>query len=210
MSILMLFVVLALAAIYLSNDSITASAFHHHRPLVSSTTGSPITTPIITRYKNNNASPLTSRSLSYFFIHKNRQSSSSTSSSSSSSLYMAQISQQEAEKAIATVVRVLQKDSDAKKELGKLNKVENILGFGSPQKGKIAVRFNASFKKGGGLSNPFTSSSSSSSDNKDSGSGSRGTMVGQVKASVDQTSGKVIECSVFRDLGYGRAFNLQI
>ena len=37
----------------------------------------------------------------------------------------------------------------------------------------------------------------------------RGTMVGQVKASVDQATGKVVECSVFRDLGYGRAFNLK-
>jgi len=123
---------------------------------------------------------------------------------------MAQISQQEAEKAIDTVVRVLQKDADAKKELGKLNKVENILGFGSPQKGKVAVRFNASFKKGGGLSiNPF-SASNNKDTNSGSGSGNRGTMVGQVKASVDEKSGKVIECSVFRDLGYGRAFNLRI
>jgi hypothetical protein len=38
----------------------------------------------------------------------------------------------------------------------------------------------------------------------------RGTMVGQVKASVDAKTLKVLECSVFRDLGYGRAFNLKI
>lgn len=39
----------------------------------------------------------------------------------------------------------------------------------------------------------------------------RGTIVGQqVKADVDSKSGKVtISCSVFRDLGYGRAFNLK-
>jgi hypothetical protein len=38
----------------------------------------------------------------------------------------------------------------------------------------------------------------------------RGTMVGQVKASVSIDSGKIVECSVFRDLGYGRAFNLKV
>jgi len=35
-------------------------------------------------------------------------------------------------------------------------------------------------------------------------------MVGQVKASIDTESGKIKECSVFRDLGYGRAFNLTV
>ena len=66
---------------------------------------------------------------------------------------MAQVSQQEAQKAIDTVVKALRKDSSAKSELGKLNKVENVLGFGMPKPGRIAVRFNASFQKsGGGLS----------------------------------------------------------
>ena len=35
-------------------------------------------------------------------------------------------------------------------------------------------------------------------------------MVGQVKASIDTKSGKILDCSVFRDLGYGRAFNLKV
>ena len=35
-------------------------------------------------------------------------------------------------------------------------------------------------------------------------------MVGQVKANVDASTGKVLEVSVFRDLGYGRAFNLKV
>ena len=117
-------------------------------------------------------------------------------------LPMATISQQEAEKAIQTVVQVLRKDKTAQKELGKLTKVENILGFGAPQREQIAVRFNASFQKQAG---GFTGGG-----NKKNGSGGgRGTMVGQVKASVDPKTGKVIECSVFRDLGYGRAFNLR-
>ena len=44
---------------------------------------------------------------------------------------------------------------------------------------------------------------------KKSSESQRGTMVGQVKASVDEATGKVVECSVFRDLGYGRSFNLK-
>ena len=123
---------------------------------------------------------------------------------------MAQVSQQEAQKAIDTVVKALRKDSSAKSELGKLNKVENVLGFGMPKPGRIAVRFNASFQKsGGGLSGIKLGGGGGDKKKNDSG-GSRGTMVGQVKASVDQKTGKIAECSVFRDLGYGRSFNLRI
>lgn len=32
----------------------------------------------------------------------------------------------------------------------------------------------------------------------------------KVKASVDAKRGKILEASVFRDLGYGRAFNLKV
>ena len=121
---------------------------------------------------------------------------------------MAQVSEQEAKKAIDTVVKALRKDSDAKKELGKLGKVENVLGYGSPQKGKVAVRFNASFQKSGsGFLGMGTAGNNKNA--KDGGSNQRGTMVGQVKASLDQTTGKIVDCSVFRDLGYGRTFNLR-
>lgn len=122
----------------------------------------------------------------------------------SSTLFMADISQQEAQKAINTVVLELKKSSQAKEELGMLVKVQNTLGYGSPSPGKIAVRFNASFRKGGmGRSSiplPFGLGQSTETEG-------RGIMVGQVKASV--VGGKVTECSVFRDLGYGRAFNLK-
>ena len=67
--------------------------------------------------------------------------------------------------------------------------------------------FNASFKKSGfGLSSvplPFGLGQSNKSEG-------RGQMVGQVKASLDAKTGKVTSCSVFRDLGYGRAFNLKV
>jgi hypothetical protein len=121
--------------------------------------------------------------------------------------FMAQVSDQEAQKSIDKVVNALRKDSVANDELGRLDKVQNVLGFGSPMAGSLAVRFNASFKKGGkGLSSvplPFGLGQSNKSEG-------RGQMVGQVKASVDDKTGKVISCSVFRDLGYGRSFNLKV
>jgi hypothetical protein len=122
-------------------------------------------------------------------------------------LEMAQVSQEEAQKGIDKVVNALRKDSVANQELGRLEKVTNVLGFGSPTPGSLAVRFNASFKKvGKGLSAvplPFGLGQSNVSEG-------RGQMVGQVKAALDIKSGKVTSCSVFRDLGYGRSFNLKI
>jgi hypothetical protein len=126
---------------------------------------------------------------------------------SKSHLMMAQITEKEASSAINKVVLALQKDKEANLELGKLVKTNNVLGFGSPRPGIIAVRFNASFQKQGmGRSSiplPFGLGQSNEAEG-------RGTMVGQVKASVDKNSGKVIEVSVFRDLGYGRSFSMKI
>ena len=120
---------------------------------------------------------------------------------------MAQISETEAKTGIDKVVAALRKDKAANAELGRLQSVNNILGFGSPVAGQIAVRFNASFKKGGmgrsAIPLPFGMGQTNQSEG-------RGTMVGQVKASVDAKTGKVIDCSVFRDLGYGRSFNLKV
>ncbi|EEC50212.1 predicted protein [Phaeodactylum tricornutum CCAP 1055/1] len=117
------------------------------------------------------------------------------------------VSEQEAKKGIDKVVAALRKDKVANAELGKLEKVNNVLGYGTPSLNSLAVRFNASFRKGGaGLSSiplPFGLGQSNVAEG-------RGTMVGQVKATVDLTSGKVTSCSVFRDLGYGRAFNLKV
>mmetsp|Transcript_43033 Transcript_43033/g.104170 ORF Transcript_43033/g.104170 Transcript_43033/m.104170 type:complete len:121 (-) Transcript_43033:1130-1492(-) len=120
---------------------------------------------------------------------------------------MAQVSEQEAKKGIDKVVAALRKDRSALEELGRLEKVTNILGFGAPSPGTVAVRFNASFRKSGfGLSStplPFGLGQSNKSEG-------RGQMVGQVKASIDSKTGKIQSCSVFRDLGYGRAFNLRV
>ena len=120
---------------------------------------------------------------------------------------MAQVSQKEAQTGIDKVVAALRKDRSAQSELGKLTKVNNVLGYGSPKAGELAVRFNASFQKGGmgrmAKAMPFGLGQTNESEG-------RGTMVGQVKASIDTESGKVTSCSVFRDLGYGRAFNLKV
>lgn len=122
-------------------------------------------------------------------------------------LRMAKITEKEAASAIDKVVKALRKDKAANRDLGRLTKTNNVLGFGAPRPGTIAVRFNASFQKGGmgrsAIPLPFGLGQSEKTEG-------RGTMVGQVKASVDASTGKVLEASVFRDLGYGRSFDLKI
>eukprot|EP00978_Attheya_sp_CCMP212_P017636 scaffold47215_cov51-Attheya_sp.AAC.2 len=120
---------------------------------------------------------------------------------------MAKVSEKEAKVGIDKVVNALRKDKTANAELGKLVKVTNVLGFGSPTPGTLAVRFNASFQKGGmgraSVPLPFGLGQSNVSEG-------RGVMVGQVKASLDPKTGKLLSCSVFRDLGYGRSFDLKV
>ena len=117
------------------------------------------------------------------------------------------VTEKEAQTAINKVTKTLQSNREACADLGKLQKVTNVLGYGSPRQNTIAVRFNASFAKSGrGMTAkplPFMLGQSNEKEG-------RGTMVGQVKASLDRDSLKILECSVFRDLGYGRAFNLKV
>ena len=126
--------------------------------------------------------------------------------SPSSTSLSAQVTQKEAQGGIDKVVQALRRDRSAKTELGNLTKVNNVLGFGSPKPNELAVRFNASFQKGGmgrmAKAMPFGLGQTNESEG-------RGTMVGQVKASIDISTGKVISCSVFRDLGYGRAYEMK-
>ena len=60
---------------------------------------------------------------------------------------------------------------------GKLVKVTNILGFGSPKPNTIAVRFNAQFQKGGMGRQAIPMPFGLGQTNKSEG---RGVMVGQV------------------------------
>ena len=124
---------------------------------------------------------------------------------SATSCPMAQVSQQEAQIGINQVVAALRKDKTAQSELGRLEKVTIVLGFGSPSPGTLAVRFNASFRKSGmGRSTVPLPFGLGQSDKQEG----RGTMVGQVKASIKDK--KITSCSVFRDLGYGRSFELRV
>jgi hypothetical protein len=143
------------------------------------------------------ASQLNSQSLSL---------KSSRSLAFATGLY-AQLSQQEASKGIDKVVAALRKDKSAIDELGRLERVTAVLGYGSPKPGTTAVRFNASFKRSGFGRSSIPMAFGLGQTNTPEG---RGTMVGQVKATVDAETGKVTSCSVFRDLGYGRSFNLKI
>lgn len=122
-------------------------------------------------------------------------------------MHMANISEKDAQSSIEKVVQALRSDKAANNELGRIEKVTVVLGYGSPSPNNVAVRFNASFRKAGmgrsALPLPFGLGQTNQSEG-------RGTMVGQVKATVDKTTGKVTSCSVFRDLGYGRAFNLKV
>jgi hypothetical protein len=110
-------------------------------------------------------------------------------------------------KGIDRVVAALRQDARANAELGRLQKVTIVLGVGRPQPDLLAVRFNAAFQKSGpGLSSvplPFGLGQSNVREG-------RGTMVGQVKASLNVKTGKILTCSVFRDLGYGRTFDLKV
>jgi hypothetical protein len=119
----------------------------------------------------------------------------------------AQLSQQEASKGIDKVVAALRKDKSANDELGRLERVTAVLGYGTPKPGTAALRFNASFKRSGFGRSSIPMAFGLGQTNTPEG---RGTMVGQVKATVDIETGKVTSCSVFRDLGYGRSFNLKI
>jgi hypothetical protein len=141
------------------------------------------------------------------FSHSTTHLSLTRATQSSRLVLHATTSEQEARKGIDKVVAALRKDKTANEELGRLEKVNNILGYGVPKPNELAVRFNASFRKGGmgrsAVPLPFGLGQSKVTEG-------RGTMVGQVKASVDLSTGKVLQCSVFRDLGYGRSFNLKV
>lgn len=117
------------------------------------------------------------------------------------------VTEQQAQRGINKVVQALRNDRAARTELGRLEQVTIVLGYGCPRPGTLAVRFNARFQKEGmGRSSvplPFGLGQSNVSEG-------RGVMVGQVKASLDASTGKLTSCSVFRDLGYGRSFELKI
>jgi hypothetical protein len=112
------------------------------------------------------------------------------------------------QRCIDRVVTALRKDARANEELGKLQRVTTIIGYGQQQMDSIiAVRFNASFQKSSFGLSPIPLPFGLGQSNIREG---RGTMIGQVKAPIQMKTGKVLTCSVYHDLGYGRTFDLTV
>eukprot|EP00518_Triparma_eleuthera_P000835 CAMPEP_0182455860 /NCGR_PEP_ID=MMETSP1319-20130603/1878_1 /TAXON_ID=172717 /ORGANISM="Bolidomonas pacifica, Strain RCC208" /LENGTH=109 /DNA_ID=CAMNT_0024653993 /DNA_START=157 /DNA_END=482 /DNA_ORIENTATION=- len=85
----------------------------------------------------------------------------------------AAVSQSTAKLAVQAVAKRIKSDRAAKSDLGNLLRINQVLGYGSPKPKLVAVRFEATFKKNGGIT------------------GDRGEMRGQVKASVEEKEGKI-------------------
>ncbi len=143
---------------------------------VSFSTFAPVTTFITTT--TTTITPTTTNNIGkkrgtrlYFFQNKSTNIQDSNDNSN------APLTQSDAQKYIKIVSSTLQKDSKTISELGKLTKVNNILGYGSPKPNTVAVRFNASFQKSGkGLSAKPLPFGLGQSNEKEG----RGVMVGQV------------------------------
>lgn len=106
---------------------------------------------------------------------------------------------QDAEKVINLAKNSISRDSKVKEELGSLLKVENVLGFGSPSSGVVAVSFNASFKRQG---TPFFTMGGEKKLNN------RGKTVGKVSARFE--NGRLSSCVIAKDGGWGKSINVNV
>ena len=108
----------------------------------------------------------------------------------------------EANKVVNLAKQAISRDAGVKDALGALQRVENILGSGSPAPGAVAVSFSASFRRQG---NPFKLAFG-----KEAGTtkvANRGSNVSQIKARAD--GGKLVSCSIQMDGGWGRTINVR-
>ena len=108
----------------------------------------------------------------------------------------------EANKVVNLAKQAIGRDAGVKNALGALQRVENILGSGSPAPGAVAVSFSASFRRQG---NPFKLAFG-----KEAGAtkvANRGSNVSQIKARAD--GGKLVSCSIQMDGGWGRTINVR-
>ena len=108
----------------------------------------------------------------------------------------------EANKVVNLAKQAISRDAGVKDALGALQRVENILGSGSPAPGAVAVSFSASFRRQG---NPFKLAFG-----KEAGAtkvANRGSNVSQIKARAD--GGKLVSCSIQMDGGWGRTINVR-
>ncbi len=106
------------------------------------------------------------------------------------------LGQADADALIKQAVKKIGMDRKVATELGKLEKVTAVLGYGSPAPGINAVRFSAQFKRAGGLASVKIKS------NDATGAASRGTSVGQV--SCKSENGVITQISIAKDGGWGR------
>eukprot|EP00631_Chrysoreinhardia_giraudii_P002947 CAMPEP_0197415428 /NCGR_PEP_ID=MMETSP1170-20131217/1967_1 /TAXON_ID=54406 /ORGANISM="Sarcinochrysis sp, Strain CCMP770" /LENGTH=177 /DNA_ID=CAMNT_0042942229 /DNA_START=20 /DNA_END=554 /DNA_ORIENTATION=- len=109
------------------------------------------------------------------------------------------VTQQEAERVIGLAKQSIARDATVKAELGKLTKVENVLGFGSPSPGVVAVSFNASFRRQNTF---FITISGERRENN------RGKTVGKVSARLE--SGKLASVVISKDGGWGKTINVAV
>ena len=108
----------------------------------------------------------------------------------------------EAQKVVGLAKQAISRDAGVKDALGALQRVENIIGSGSPAPGAVAVSFSASFRRQG---NPFKLAFG-----KEAGTtkvANRGSNVSQIKARAD--GGKLVSCSIQMDGGWGRTINVR-
>ncbi len=108
----------------------------------------------------------------------------------------------EANKVVNLAKQAISRDAGVKDALGALQRVENIIGSGSPAPGAVAVSFSASFRRQG---NPFKLAFG-----KEAGTtkvANRGSNVSQIKARAD--GGKLVSCSIQMDGGWGRTINVR-
>lgn len=105
----------------------------------------------------------------------------------------------EAQRVISLATKRIARDATVKSELGRLVKVQNVLGFGSPSPGVIAVSFNASFKRAG---SPFFTLTGEKMKSD------RGTSVGKVSARLE--SGRLSSVVIAKDGGWGKSINVAL
>ena len=104
----------------------------------------------------------------------------------------------EAKQVIELAKKAIARDGSVKDALGSLQKVENVLGAGSPAAGSVSVSFAASFRRQG---NPFKLMSGETKV------ANRGKQVCQIKARADK--GKLTQCAIQGSGGWGRTLNVK-
>ena len=103
----------------------------------------------------------------------------------------------QAEKVVELAKKTISANQRVRKELGAPRRINQILGFGSPSPGVVAVSFSASFGKEGG----FFETTSGEKQRQN-----RGEVVCKVSAKTED--GKLVTCTILKDGGWGKGINV--